>query len=317
MKRRLLITGGTGFVARTVIPAFVRDSWDVRVAVRGGPAPFDVEGAAVFPIGDFTTAEWAPVLEGVEVVLHLAARAHRMNEGAESASLYVDQNVLVTERLARAAASSGTSRFVFLSSVKACAERTETGQPLTELSPCRPSDAYGISKLEAERRLRAISLETGLPVTVVRPPLVYGPGVRANFQKLVGLATSWLPLPFSGIVNRRSLIFSGNLADALMRCASHASGESHTFFVSDGRDVSTPELIELISAAAGGHPRMFRVPLPFLRGAFSLSGRKVQFDRLCGSLQVDISRIRRELAWAPPFSLEQGLKSMFAHAQGK
>ncbi len=219
---------------------------------------------------------------------------------------YRQVNVEGTECLARQAAAKGVQRLVFLSSVKVLGEETDV--PYSEQNLPGPQDPYGVSKLEAENILQQIAEETGLEVVIIRPPLVYGPGVKANFRKLLGMIQRGLPLPFAGINNRRSLIYLGNLIDVIITCATHPKAAGNTFMVSDGEDISTPELIRRIAHALGVSARLFPVPLSLMRLAGKLVGRSAAVNRLTGSLTVDSSKIRRELGWEPPFTMEEGLR---------
>ena len=215
-------------------------------------------------------------------------------------------NVEGSDNLARQAARAGVRRFVFLSSVKVNGEAS-AGRAFVETDPVMPMDAYGLSKAEAEKRLRIISTETGMDIVIVRPPLVYGPGVRANFLSLLRAVDSGVPLPLSSISNLRSLVYVGNLVHALEACLVHPAAANRTFFVSDDRDVSTPQLVREIAIALKKKPLLFPFPPALLRGAGLLTGRAEQIARLTGSLQVDVSSIKTALDWRPPFSLQQGL----------
>jgi nucleoside-diphosphate-sugar epimerase len=211
-----------------------------------------------------------------------------------------------TEVLARQAADRGVRRFVFLSSVKVHGEGSRV--PYTEEQQPDPQDPYGVSKWKAEVSLKRIGGDTGLEVVIIRPPLVYGPGVKANFYQLLRSIELGLPLPLAGIQNKRSLVFLGNLIDAIISCATHAEAAGRTFLVSDGEDISTSELITRAAAALGRPARLLPFPSALLRLAGLLTGKKAAVDRLLGSLTVDSSRIRRELGWTPPFTMTEGLR---------
>jgi nucleoside-diphosphate-sugar epimerase len=225
---------------------------------------------------------------------------------ADPLSDYRRINVQATERLAREAAGLGVRRLVFVSSVKVNGERTRD-RPYTEVDAPRPEDAYGISKHEAEQALAGIAAGTGIETVVLRPPLVYGPGVKGNFLRLMGIVARGLPLPLASIANQRSLVYVGNLVDAIVGAIDAPQAAGRTYLVSDGDDVSTPGLARAIARALAVRPRLLPCPPPLLRLAAALSGRGAEIARLTGSLQVDSSRIRRELGWLPPFRLEQGL----------
>jgi nucleoside-diphosphate-sugar epimerase len=215
-------------------------------------------------------------------------------------------NVGVSETLAKAAIAHRVKRFVYVSSVKVNGEAT-SDQPYIRVDLPAPQDAYGISKWEAERALWAMTHSTGLEVTVVRPPLVYGAGVGGNFLRLLKLVSCGTPLPFSAVHNRRSMIYNGNLAHALIACAVHPNAAGKTYLVSDGEDISTPDLVRKLAAALGKRARLLPVPVGILQLAGAVTGKTAEIDRLVGSLQVDSSRMRSDLGWTPPFSLEEGI----------
>lgn len=292
-----VVTGADGFVGRAL-----RD----RLAARGD----DVRAVTRATVGDFAEVrDWSPVVEGAEVVYHLAARVHVMNDRAENAAqLYRAMNVDATASLARAAARAGVRHFVFVSSVKAGGEWSGDA-PLRESDEPRPEDDYGRSKLEAERALGAIRGEGAMHVSILRPPLVYGPGVKANFLRLLGAVDRSLPLPFGGIRNRRSLVSVANLADAMTRCADAGAAASRTFYVSDGEDVSTPELVRRIAKALGKRAPLLPVPVAMLRLAGSVTGRRAAVERLTSSLAVDTQAIRGAIQWRPPLTLDDGLRA--------
>jgi nucleoside-diphosphate-sugar epimerase len=249
---------------------------------------------------------WNHALAGVDTIIHLAARVHIMDDPeADPLIEFRRVNVEGTAQLAREAAKAGVKRLVFISSIKVNGEETST--PYTSDSPPHPSDPYGISKWEAEQALRKIEAESGLEVVVVRPTLVYGPGVKANFLKMMKIISSGIPLPLASIKNKRSLIHVGNLVDALVTCASHPAAAGHTYLVSDGEDASTPELIRRTAKALGVPAWLLPFPVSLMRLAGKLTGRRGAVNRLTGSLTVDSSKIRRELGWVPPFTMEEGL----------
>ncbi len=262
-----------------------------------------------FLVGDIgPQTDWAGALADCSDVVHLAAHVHVMGGSARDvASDFHRVNVEGSENLARQAARAGVRRFVFLSSVKVNGEDS-LQRPFVESDPVMPTDAYAASKAEAERRLRIVASETGMEVVIVRPPLVYGPGVKANFLSLLRTVDSGVPLPFLSISNLRSLVFVGNLVDALCACLTHPAAANRTFFVSDDYDVSTPQLIQGIADALGKKARLFPFPPALLQGAGLLAGRRPQIARLTESLQVDVSSIKTALNWKPPYSLQQGLQ---------
>ncbi len=300
----VLVTGASGFVGRALGAALVSRGHPVRGATRT-PEHLPIPSIAVGNIGPDT--DWSAAVTGCEAIVHLAAHVHvlRRKEGLAAGDFH-RVNVEGSENLARQAARAGVRRFVFLSSVKVNGEDSAK-RAYVESDPVMPVDAYGASKAEAEQRLRAISAETGMEVVIVRPPLVYGPGVMANFLSLLRAVDSGVPLPLASISNLRSLVYVGNLVDALGVCLEHPAAANRTFFVSDDHDVSTPQLIREIAAALGRRPLLFAFPPALLHGAALLAGRAGQVARLTGSLQVNIASIKAALAWQPPFSLQQGL----------
>lgn len=260
--------------------------------------------------GDLTAStHWAAALQGVSAVLHCAARVHVM---AEAAANPLDEfrrvNVQGTLNLARQAAASGVRRFVFVSSIKVNGEATPTGSSFTADDLPTPLDAYGISKMEAEQGLREIASQTGMQVVIVRPPLVYGPGVKANFAAMMRWLQRGVPLPLGAIHNQRSLVALDNLVDLLVTCITHPAAANQTFLVSDGEDVSTTELLRRMGQAMGKPARLLPVPANWLQLAAMLVGKRAVAQRLCGSLQVDIEKTRQLLGWSPPLTLDQGLK---------
>lgn len=302
----VLVTGAGGFVGGVVVESFVNAGWTVLGAYRSEKNT-GVPGVKSLILGDLQTVMWATTLRNVDVVVHLAARAHRMND--EDRAGYWSDNVDVTTRLAEACVQEGISRLVFLSSVKAMGEWTPPERPWNEDSQCMPLDAYGKSKLAAEGELRRLSARS-TRMTVIRAPLVYGPGVKANFGRLVRLVDSGLPLPLGSIRNLRSFLFVKNLADAIL-AASRESAASGTFLLSDGEDLSTPDLVRRIARARGRRARLLSVPPRCLGLAGRVLGREDDVRRLTASLRVESAKIRRELSWKPPYSVDQGLVETF------
>lgn len=297
---KVLLTGATGFVGRETARALCAAGHEVSPVVRAG------DGFRVAGIDGNT--DWSGAFDGVQAVIHLAARVHQMDDcAADPLSAFRAVNTAGTERLARAAAAAGVRRFVFVSSVKAVGDVSPPGLSLGECTPPQPVDPYGVSKLEAEQVLQRVTAETGLEVVVVRPPLVYGPGVGANFRALLRAVERGWPLPLGCVDNRRSLVSVANLADALRLCIEHPAAAGHTYFVTDGEDVSTAELCRRIGRALGRHARLLRVPVALLRLAGVLTGQRAVVQRLTGSLALDSSPIRRELGWRPPQTLDQAL----------
>ena len=285
----LLITGGTGFVGQALVRRLADQS--VRLATRA-----DATG-------------WDKVLVGVDSVVHLAARVHVMHETqADSLTAFRAVNVENTLSLARQAAAAGVKRFVFVSSVKVNGETTRTGQAFTEADAPNPQDAYGLSKHEAEQGLRQFATDTGMEVVIIRPPLVYGPGVKANFAALMHAVQCGWTLPLGAVHNQRSLVALDNLVDFIVTCLSHPRAANQTFLVSDGHDLSTPELVRGLARAAGVPEHLLTVPVWALQAGASLLGKGDAVQRLCGNLQVDISKARTLLGWVPPVCVDEGLR---------
>ncbi|MDH3513235.1 MAG: SDR family oxidoreductase [Gammaproteobacteria bacterium] len=301
---RLLLTGASGFVGYGLLSDLGQQGYAVRAAVR---RPLGVREEIL--IGDINAdTTWSEALRGIDCVIHLAGRAHVLNDSEENAlSAYREINSAGTRSLAAAAAEAGIRRFIFVSSIKVNGE-VNSGQPFTADDIPLPKDAYGISKLEAEQSLWQIANQSGMEVCIIRPPLVYGPGVKGNFQRLVRLVRSGIPLPFGAVQNHRSLVSVYNLRDLIIRCITSEAASGKVFLVSDGIDMSIGGLISRLGAALGCPARLIPVPPGLLRMVFTLLGRKMEFERLCGSLQVDIEETCRLLNWHPPVSVDAGLQ---------
>jgi UDP-glucose 4-epimerase len=261
-------------------------------------------------VGDLLpTTDWSTALNGVEAVVHCAARVHVMQDDAtDPLQVYREVNVNGTLNLARQAAQAGVRRFVFVSSIKVNGESSLPGQPFTADDVPSPLDHYAVSKLEAEQGLRDIETQMGIEVVIVRPPLVYGPGVKANFAAMMRWVSLGIPLPLGAIHNARSIVALGNLVDLLVTCLQHPAAAGQTFLVSDGEDVSTSELLRRTTHAMGKRAFLLPVPAFVLESGAALLGKRAVAQRLCGSLQVDIDKTRRLLGWTPPLTLNEGLK---------
>ena len=307
----ILITGATGFVGKALLQRFLADDESRRliVAVRTGEQRWPEQ---VQPIvtGDLNpSTDWSIALEGVAVVFHSAARVHVMEDTeADPLTAFRAVNVDGTLNLARQAAAAGVKRFVFISSVKVNGESTPPGRAFAEADAPNPQDAYGQSKREAEKSLCQLAADTGMEVVIIRPPLVYGPGVKANFAALIRAVQRGWPLPLGAVYNQRSLVALDNLVDFIVTCVSHTQAANQTFLVSDGQDLSTTELVRGMAQAAGVSARLLPVPVWALQAGASLLGKVDVVQRLCGNLQVDISKARSLLGWVPPVSVEEGLR---------
>jgi nucleoside-diphosphate-sugar epimerase len=307
---KVLITGANGFVGRALV-ARLDDKPDCTAvcAVR------DPKGLAAVPvkvvqIPDLTAnTDWSAALSGVEVVVHTAARVHVMNEqSADPLAEFRRVNVEGTLALARQAATAGVRRFVFLSSIKVNGEATEPGKPFTADQPPAPVDPYGISKLEAEQGLQELAAETGMDVVIIRPVLVYGPGVKGDFRSMLGWLRRGIPLPLGAIDNRRSLVALDNLVDLIMTCTTHPAASNQVFLVSDDEDMSTTLLLQRMARAMATSSRLIPVPAGLIKAVAALLGRGDIAQRLCGSLQVDISKTKERLQWQPPVSVDTALR---------
>jgi nucleoside-diphosphate-sugar epimerase len=308
---RILVTGANGFVGSALCRRLHSSGFLVRGAVRDRaklPQQGDLESKDcewVVLHDQSPEDETRDALQEVSAVVHLAARVHVMaDDAADPLREFRRVNCDWTEQLARAAALQGARRFVYLSSIKVNGERSI--HPFTEQDPPNPHDPYGISKWEAEQGLARVSSQTGLEIVVVRSPLVYGPGVGGNVLQLLHIIRRGIPLPLASVHNRRSLIYLGNLVDALACCVKDVRAAGETYLVSDGEDLSTPELIRQLAKALELPARLWPVPLSMLRWIGSVAGMQAIIDRLLGSLQVDSSKIRKGLDWSPPYSVGQG-----------
>lgn len=300
----ILVTGASGFVGRALCEALTAGGRIPRIAVRAASPGFP-EAISVGEVGPET--DWRAALDGVRCVVHLVARTHVLRETAtDPLSECRRINVQGAERLARAAAAQGVRRLVFMSSIKVNGERTRE-RPYDEDDVPAPEDAYGASKLEAEQALARISVQTGLEVVILRPPLVYGPGVKGNFLRLMDIVARGSPLPLASVANRRSLIYAGNLASAIVCALDAPQAAGRTYLLSDGEDLSTPDLVRAIASALEVRPCLLPFPPRLLEWSAGLLGRGAEASRLTGSLQVDNARFQRELGWRPPFSLARGL----------
>jgi nucleoside-diphosphate-sugar epimerase len=309
--QRLLVTGASGFVGQALVPALAA-RYRLRLALRRPSTDTVAPGAesvVVGPIGPDT--DWQRALADVDHIVHLAAVVHRVDDAGDAAE-YFRVNAAATRRLAEAAGAARVRHLVFLSTVKVNGEATGD-TPFREQDVPQPRDPYAQSKWQAERDLAQIAGAGRPAVTILRPPLVYGPGARANFRALARLCRLGLPLPLGAIHNRRSLIFLGNLVGAIERAIERPPESGcRTYLLRDGEDLSTTDLVRRLGAALGRSPPLVPIPARWLRVVLAASGRSAAADRLLGSLTVDDARIRRELDWTPPFSVDQGLAATAA-----
>lgn len=306
---KVLLTGATGFVGRGLLERLAAEpGLRLAVAVRS-PLGGEFPGVEVHPIDGLEGArDWRPTLRGVDVIVHAAARVHVMREtSADPLAAFRAINLQATLDLARQAAAAGVRRFIFISSVKVNGEATLPGRPFRADDAPAPADPYGVSKLEAERALAALAAETGLEVVVIRPPLVYGPGVGANFAALMRAVQRQVPLPFAWVRNKRSLVSRDNLVDLVRVCLAHERAANQVFLASDDDDLSTAELCRHLAVALGVPSRQLPVPEFLLHGAAALLGRREQAQRVLGSLQVSVDKNRELLGWRPPVGVAQAL----------
>ena len=317
MRDRILVTGANGFVGAALCRRFQEVGALVRGTVReqaklqqcGASKSNDIELVVLHDRSNEDEIRHA--LQGIRVVVHLAARVHVMTDQAsDPLQEFRRVNAAWTNQLARSAALQGVLRFVYLSSIKVNGEQTVV--PFTEQDPPKPQDPYGVSKWEAEQALARVSTQTGMETVVVRSPLVYGPGVRGNFLQLLNILPRGIPFPLAGIRNRRSLVYIGNLVDALARCVHDRRAAGRTYFVSDGEDLSTPELVRRLGAVMGTKVCLWPCPTSFLYWMGQVAGKRGMIDRLVGSLQVNSSKIQTELDWHPPFTVDAGLSDTAA-----
>lgn len=303
---KVLLTGSTGFVGSVIIEQFKSSDFQLCPLVRYIK---DDSPQNAIKIGDIdVNTDYSGALSDVDVVIHVAARAHIMSdESSDPLAEYRKVNVEGSENLARQAAAVGVKRFVFISSVKVSGESTTAKSQYSELMRPAPEDAYGQSKYEAEEVLKQVAVDTGMEVVIIRPPLVYGAGVKANFLSLLKLSSLSIPLPFGAVNNKRSMIYVENLVDFIIRCIDHPNAANQTFLVSDGEDLSLKSLITYIRKAMGKSPLLLPVPIGLFKLAGKLTGKSGVVDRLVGDLQVDSSKACELLDWTPPYSVEQGI----------
>ena len=308
----ILLTGATGFVGNVLYRQLNDLQMPVNAAVRTAATTVHLKQSVL--VGDINeSTNWSPVLTGIDTVVHLAARVHVMREiNPDPMTEYRSANVDATINLALQAAQAGVKRYVFLSSIKVNGESTQQDQKFTADDSLNPEDAYAVSKFEAEQALFKIANDTGMEVVIIRSPLVYGPGVKANFRSLMTMVSKGFPLPLGGLTcNRRSLVGVDNLVDFIITCINHPAAANQVFLVSDDEDLSTAELLHRMYKANGTPDRLFTLPLWFLNLCATMITRKSVYSRLCGSLQIDISKSKQILGWTPPVSVDEGLRRAF------
>jgi len=307
---KILITGSSGFIGRHLADALSTNQHEIVSTYRHSAHHADLsENKNCFSIGDINAhTQWQPALTDVEVVIHLAARVHVMQEThADPLTAFREVNTQGTINLAKQAVAAGVKRFIYLSSIKVNGEKTTT-IPFHADDSANPLDPYAISKFEAEQKLLTLGQETGLEIVIIRPPLVYGPAVKGNFSRLISLVNKSIPLPLAKINNARSLVNIQNLCSLIQVCLDHPKAAGEVFLVSDGEDLSSSELFEKIAQALDKKNRLFYLPKGLLKLLTGIIGRQAEFQRLFDSLQVDISKNQQLLGWQPNVRVMQGIQ---------
>lgn len=309
MDGKVLITGATGFIGRALVARALFDGLKIRVGARCRVSDWPC-GLECAPTVDLAPeSDWNTALDRIHTVVHLAARVHVMRDYAtDPVAEFRRVNVAGTLTLARQAVEAKVRRFIFVSSIKVNGEGRQINRPYTAEDVPAPADPYGVSKYEAERGLVRLAEETGLEIVIIRPVLVYGPGVKGNFFSMLQWLHRGLPLPFGAVRNKRSLVALDNLVDLILTCLRKREAANQTFLVSDCEDLSTTELLQRAARAMNRPARLLSVPTPLLTGGATLLGKRAAMTRLCGSLQVDIAKTQRLLGWVPPISVDQGLQ---------
>ncbi|MGA5482598.1 UDP-glucose 4-epimerase family protein [Pseudomonas siliginis] len=309
---KVLVTGANGFVGEAVVFKLLVDNKFSPIAAARGATR--LHGLCPVRLFDLCDAKTVPILDDVQVVIHAAARVHVMNEVAVDAlAEFRKVNVQGTLKLAQRAAESRVKRFIFISSIKVNSENTLPGNSFKADDPANPDDPYGLSKFEAEEALKQLSRETGMEVVIIRPPLVYGPDVKANFLTMLNWLNKGIPLPLGAIRNMRSLVAIGNLVSLIDTCIDHPFAANQTFLVSDGVDLSTTQLLRRLAKALGKPARLLPVPEWALKLGASSVGMQAVVQRLCGSLQIDISKNRELLGWTPPINIDKAMRQTADH----
>jgi len=304
----ILITGATGFLGNHLLPTLQQQNFSIKITTRQLLSPISHNIPSIQINNIDQTTDWSEALKEVDCVIHLAARAHILKDESIDPKLqFYQTNTAATANLVKQAIAQGVKHFIFMSSVGAMATTSE--QVLTEASPCKPDTPYGKSKLQAEQAIKELCENTSMSWTIIRPPLIYGPRNPGNMQRLLKLVQTGLPLPLGAINNQRSFLYVGNLVDTITTCIFHPNAKNQTFLISDGKDLSTPTLIQKLGKAMGKSPTLIPIPSQLLHLVAKPLGKEDTITRLTGSLAIDSNKIRTTLNWQPPFSVEQGLQN--------
>ena len=307
--KKILVTGATGFIGQAVVQELLKQAFNVNAAVRK-LSPDLPDAVTQVEIGDLSALpENISILQNIDIVIHIAARAHIMNETQSNPlAEFRKVNTTGTLNLARQAAEAGVKRFIFISSIKVNGEITQPGNPFKAEITNPPTDPYGLSKFEAEHGLMSLAKNTGMEIVIIRPPLVYGPGVKANFLSMIKWVDKGAPLPLGAIHNQRSLVALGNLVSFICHCINHPKAANEVFLIADGEDVSTTQLLQKVAKALGKKAHLLPIPVSLMRFAARLIGKQSVASRLFDSLQVDSSKARALLEWEPVISMDEQLK---------
>ncbi len=305
----IVVTGATGFIGCHLLPTLDNQNLQIVLAVRHHLSKELNSDCKVVNVGEIEeNTDWTEALKEVDTVIHLAARAHQLNDQAINPEAeFLRVNYEGTKTLVKQAIASGVKHFIFISSIGAMTTLSE--HALTEESPCRPDSPYGRSKLQAEQSLIELCRNSSMTWTILRPTLVYGAGNPGNMERLMKLIKTGFPLPLGAINNQKSFLYVDNLVDAIITCINHPNAKNKTFIVSDGEDLSTTDLIRRLAKALGKSPLLLPIPAELLRLTTKLLGKADIGDRLLGSLQVDSGKIRQMLDWTPPYTVDQGLQA--------